>query len=61
MAKGTSRFDKAQVHDWLQEKLDVTTVAENTVRNYVNDLRDRYHTPKVIVGRMYGTVEELPM
>lgn len=51
----------AQVHDWLQEKLDVTTVAENTVRNYVNDLRDKYHIPKVMVERMYGTVEELPM
>lgn len=51
----------AQVHDWLQEKLNVTSVAENTVRNYVNDLREKYHIPKVIVGRMYGTVEELPM
>lgn len=51
----------AQVHDWLQERLDVTTVAENTVRNYVNDLRDKYNIPKVIVTRMYGTVEELPM
>lgn len=51
----------SQIHDWLQEKLDVKTVAENTVRNYVNDLRDKYHIPKVIVERMYGTVEELPM
>src|SRR5699024_1899252 len=33
----------AQVYDWLQEKFKVTSVAENTVRNYVNELRDRYH------------------
>lgn len=51
----------AQIYDWLQEKLDVEAVSENTVRNYVNDLRDKYHITKVTVGRMYGTVEELPM
>ena len=51
----------AQVYDWLQEKKHVTSVAENTVRNYVNDLRERYHIPKVMNERMYGTVEELPM
>lgn len=51
----------AQVYDWLQEKFEVTSVAENTVRNYVNDLRDRYHIPKETIGREYGTVEELPM
>src|SRR5690554_3897908 len=51
----------AQIHDWLQEKLKVKSVAENTVRNYVNDLRDKYHIPKVTMERMYGTVEELPM
>lgn len=51
----------AQVHDWLQEKLNVQSVSENTVRNYVNDLRDRYHIPKETMERMYGTVEELPM
>ncbi|WP_240378207.1 IS21 family transposase [Bacillus piscicola] len=51
----------AQIYDWLQERLDVQSVAENTVRNYVNELRDRYHLPKVTVERIYGTVEELPM
>ncbi|WP_164219253.1 hypothetical protein [Virgibacillus sp. YIM 98842] len=50
----------AQAHDWLQEKLEVTTVAENTVRNYVNDLRDRYHIPKEMAELVYGTVEEFP-
>lgn len=27
----------------------------------MRDLRDKYHIPKEIVSRMYGTVEELPM
>lgn len=47
----------AQVHDWLQERLDVTAVAENTVRNYVKELRDKYHIPKETAGRVYGSVE----
>lgn len=51
----------AQVYDWLQEKLKVENVAENTVRNYVNDLREFYHIPKVSVQRTYSTVPELPM
>lgn len=51
----------AQVYDWLQERFEITSVAENTVRNYVNDLRDRYHIPKEMIDREYGTVEELPM
>src|SRR5690606_9448 len=51
----------AQVHDWLQEKYNVDSVAENTVRNYVNDLRDKYHIPRKPIERMYGTVDELPM
>lgn len=51
----------SQIHDWLQDRLDVQSVAENTVRNYVNDLRDKYHIPKETMERMYGAVEELPM
>ena len=51
----------AQVYDWLEEKLFVKDVAENTVRNYVNDLRDIYHIPKVSVARTYSSVPELPM
>ncbi|MDX8047253.1 hypothetical protein SH601_14885 [Gracilibacillus sp. S3-1-1] len=51
----------AQIHDWLRERLKVLSVAENTVRNYVNDLRDNYHIPRQSTGRMYGTVDELPM
>ncbi len=51
----------SQIHDWLQDRFGVKSVAENTVRNYVNDLREKYHIPKETVGRIYGTVEELPM
>lgn len=51
----------AQVYDWLDEKLDFRGVAENTVRNYLNQLRDKYHIPKVSSIRTYSTVPELPM
>jgi transposase len=51
----------AQIFDWLEEKLDVSTVTEGTVRNYVNDLREAYHIPKVISDRDYSTVPDLPM
>ena len=39
----------AQVYDWLEEKFDYKEVSENTVRNYLNDMRDFYHIPKIIV------------
>jgi transposase len=51
----------AQIHDWLQEKLSVNSVTEGTVRNYVNELREAYHIPKVLTEREFGTVPELPM
>lgn len=51
----------AQVLDWLEEKLDVNSVTEGTVRNYVNELRETYHIPKVLSERDYSTVPELPM
>lgn len=50
----------AQVYDWLQEKEEVSDVAENTVRNYVKELRDIYHIPKRVEERATGSVEELP-
>lgn len=50
----------AQIYDWLQDKFDIQSVAENTVRNYVNHLREHYHIPKVAVHRIYGAVDELP-
>jgi len=51
----------AQVYDWLEEKLDFKDVSENTVRNYVNEMRDFYHIPKTTVVRTYSSVPELPM
>lgn len=51
----------AQIFDWLEEKLNVTSVTEGTVRNYVNELREAYHIPKVLSQRDYSTVPELPM
>jgi transposase len=51
----------AQVLDWLVERLNVTSISENTVRNYVNDLREVYHIPKQLPEREFGAVPELPM
>ncbi|MFJ8064167.1 IS21 family transposase [Psychrobacillus sp. NPDC096426] len=51
----------AQIYDWLEEKFNFKEVAENTVRNYLNEMRDRYQIPKVITQRTYATVPELPM
>ena len=51
----------AQVFDWLEEKLDVSSVTEGTVRNYVNELREAYHIPKINSEREYSMVPELPM
>ncbi len=51
----------AQVYDWLEEKCNFKEVAENTVRNYINELRDSYHIPKVTTARTYSAVPELPM
>ncbi|WP_258000290.1 DDE-type integrase/transposase/recombinase [Bacillus sp. Marseille-P3661] len=54
-------MSRAQVFDWLEEKLKVKSVTEGTVRNYVNDIREAYHIPKVASGRDFSTVPELPM
>ena len=51
----------AQAFDWLEEKLNFKGVAENTVRNYLNDMRDIYHIPRVSIQRTYSSVPELPM
>lgn len=49
----------AQIFDWLEDKLGVTSVAETTVRNYVKELREVYHIPKQIEERDFSTVPEL--
>jgi len=51
----------AQIFDWLEERLGVKSIAENTVRNYVNDLREIYHIPKQAAERTFSAVPELPM
>lgn len=51
----------AQVLDWLGEKLEVSSVTEGTVRNYVNEIREVYHIPKISSERNYSTVPDLPM
>lgn len=51
----------AQVYDWLEEKLDVSSVTEGTVRSYINELREAYHITKQVSQRNYSTVPELPM
>lgn len=51
----------AQVLDWLGEKLDVSSVTEGTVRNYVNEIREVYHIPKMNSERNYSTVPDLPI
>ena len=51
----------AQIFDWLEEKLNIDFVTEGTVRNYVNELREAYHIPKVLSERDYSAVPELPM
>lgn len=51
----------AQIFDWLEEKLKFSSVSEGTVRNYVNELRESYHLPKVVSEREFSAVPELPM
>lgn len=51
----------AQVQDWLLEKHGKVDVAASTVRNYVNQLRGRYHIPKVLHVRQYEAVPDPPM
>ena len=36
-------------------------MAENTIRNYVNELRAAYHIPKVAEQRVYEAVPDSPM
>jgi transposase len=51
----------AQIFDWLEEKLNVDSVSEGTVRNYVSELREAYHIPKMLSEREFSAVPELPM
>lgn len=48
----------AQVHDWLEDRMDFRDASENTVRNYVNELREVYHIPKSARHREYSAIPE---
>ncbi|MFC4736279.1 IS21 family transposase [Bacillus daqingensis] len=48
----------AQVYDWLEERMQFNETAENTVRNYVKELREIYHIPKTVRQREYASIPE---
>jgi transposase len=51
----------AQVYDWLQEHYKVT-IAERTVRRFVEELREKYSIPKAKEPtRQYEAIEDPPM
>ena len=50
----------AQIHDWLEEQ-GVTDISSASVRNYVSELRELHHLPKVSDVRAYEAVAELPI
>lgn len=54
-------MSSAQVEDWLKERYPNLQIAESSVRNYVNEIRDVYHIPRSTSEREYGAVDELPM
>ena len=51
----------AIVHDRLEEKYPDLSVAESTVRAYINDLRKEYKIAKIVEQRTYEAVPECPM
>ncbi|MGM8365897.1 IS21 family transposase [Virgibacillus sp. W0181] len=50
----------SQISDWLEERCSFTDVGGSTVRNYVRELREKYHIPKTLTFRSYEALEELP-
>lgn len=48
----------AQVYDWLKEENDDFSMAERTVRSYINKIRKKHDLPKVIVSREFLAVPE---
>lgn len=50
----------AIVHDRLEEKYTDFSVAESTVRAYVNELRKEYSIPKSVEKRDYEAISECP-
>lgn len=50
----------AQIHDWLEEN-GITDISSASVRNYVSELRELHHLPKISDVRDYEAVAELPI
>ena len=48
----------AQVFDWLKEREKDFSMAERTVRSYVEKLRKKYELPKLKVSRRYLAIPE---
>lgn len=48
----------AQVFDWLKEREQDFSMAERTVRSYVEKLRKKYELPKLKVSRQFLAVPE---
>lgn len=48
----------AQVFDWLKERDQNFSMAERTVRSYVEKLRKKYELPKLKVSRQYLAIPE---
>lgn len=50
----------SQISYWLEERFKVQAIGDSTVRNYVKELREQYHLPKVKTKRVYEAIPELP-
>ncbi|MCQ9628561.1 hypothetical protein HS141_16845 [Cetobacterium somerae] len=48
----------AQVFDWIKEREQDFSMAERTVRSYVEKLRKKYEIPKLKVSRQFLAVPE---
>lgn len=51
----------AQIKDWLAEQFPELEVGESTVRNYVNEVREKFQIEKTARPRDYEAVEEQPL
>lgn len=51
----------AQIKDWLAEQFPDLDVGESTVRNYVNEIREKFQIEKTAIPRDYEEVEEQPL
>lgn len=53
-------MSSAQVYDWLEER-GIEVPCEATVRNYVKELREKHHIPKVAQERIYEAIPDSPL